>query len=167
MDISSKHLRMIFQRKLKASVLAIIFTLMLASQLAPLCQPTANNTPATTVECSGDCNICGCSPESRAANTCCCSKKRQLQAQLHEDREEDTPDCCKQKPVKKKTILACGCPCRNGQQIALSDGENSEVLPYHFREQFNITDAVTIFTDHTPRLTSRQSAPPDPPPRHA
>lgn len=165
MDISSKHTQKIFQRQLKAALLATIFSLMVVIQLVPVCQQTVPPPQAIPVECSGDCNLCGCSPQSRASNTCCCSKKKQQQTHVHEDGEDSSPDCCKQKPIKKKTIIACGCPCGNGKQAALSVGGTSEVLPYHFTEQFRITHTDTTYTSPTRRLTSRYIKPPVPPPR--
>ena len=165
MHILSIHTQKISSRRLVANVLTIMYMLMVLSPLASLLPPSASIAHAVTVECSGDCNICGCSLESRASNTCCCSKKRQLQAHIHEDDEDCTPDCCKKKSVAKKTVLACGCPCGNGKQAALSTGGTSEVLPYQFTELFSLPHTDTTFTNATRRLTSRYSAPPDPPPK--
>jgi hypothetical protein len=144
-----------------ALYLAIIF-----SPLAAFAIHSPDTAPATVRECSGDCNLCGCSPESRASNTCCCSnKKRQQQAHLHEDDQNSKPDCCKKKPVEKKTVIACGCPCGKGQQAALSVNGSSELLPYHFTEQLSIPHTDTTYINLTRRLTSRHGEPPDPPPK--
>jgi hypothetical protein len=143
-----------------AIYLAIIF-----SPLASFAMNSKTVAHALTGECSGDCNICGCSAESRASNTCCCSKKRQQQAHIHEDYEDGTADCCRKVPAKKKIIIACGCPCGKGKQAVLATSGTSEVLPYHFSELFNLPHTDTTFANSTQRLTSRHGDPPDPPPK--
>lgn len=120
---------------------------------------------AITGECSGDCSICGCSPEARANHTCCCAKKLQAQenSQAHKD-DADEPECCKKKHAKT-TVIRCGCPCGSGKQAALSIGGTSEVLPYQFTESFILPDTDTTFSNLPHRLTSRYGDPPDPPPK--
>jgi hypothetical protein len=141
----------------------VIYLVIALSPLTSLAMHSKVVAHAITGECSGDCDICGCSPESRASNTCCCSKKREQQAHAHND--ENTPDCCKKKPAEKKTIIACGCPCGEGKQTALSISETFEVLPYHFTESFIVPHTDTTFTDSPHRLTSRFGDPPDQPPK--
>jgi hypothetical protein len=140
-----------------------MYLLMVLSPLASLAMHSKAVSHAITGECSGDCDICGCSPENRASNTCCCSKKRRQQAQAYE--KENTPDCCKKKPVSKKAVIACGCPCGSGKPAALSASSSSEVLPFQFTEQLRLTHSDTTFANPTHRLTSRHGEPPDPPPR--
>ena len=143
-----------------ALYLAIIF-----GPLASFAMHSAGAAPVIIRECSGDCNLCGCSPESRASNTCCCSKKRQQQAHIHDDTEADEPECCKKERADKKTVIACGCPCGNGKQAAFTTGGTSEVLPFHFTETFSIPSSDTTFSNLTHRLKTRLVEPPDPPPK--
>jgi hypothetical protein len=56
--------------------------LIVMSPLAPLAMHSKVVAHAVTGECSGDCDICGCSLESRANHTCCCAKKKQHQASI-------------------------------------------------------------------------------------
>jgi hypothetical protein len=148
-----------------ATAMMVIYLVIALSPLTSLAMHSKVVAHAVAGECSGECDICGCSPESRASNTCCCSKKRQQQAHIHEEDQDNTPDCCKKKPVKKKTIIACGCPCGGEKQSALSVSDSTEVLPFHFTEQFSTPHTETTFTNPDNRLTSRHGDPPDPPPK--
>jgi hypothetical protein len=157
-------------RNLTAAIMAVLYVVILLSPLAPFAVHFAGTDRAIVRQCSGDCNICGCSPESRASHTCCCAKKRMLQnqAQLHDhnDGEDDEPECCKKERAEnKKTVIACGCPCGNGKQAALSVNGTSEILPFHFTETFTIPHSATLYSPLTHRLTSRLTEPPDPPPK--
>jgi hypothetical protein len=140
-----------------------MYLLMVVSPLASLAMHSKAVSHAITGECSGDCDICGCSPEGRASNTCCCSKKRRQQAQAYE--KENSPDCCKKKPVNKNAVIACGCPCGSGKPADLSASSSSELLPYYYTERLSIPHVETLFTNLSHRLASRHSEPPDPPPR--
>lgn len=155
------------KRSIMAASLMLIYLMILLGPLASLAMNSKTVAHAMTGECTGDCNLCGCSPESRASNTCCCSKKRQQRAHAHEDEDEEdgVADCCKKRPVQRKTVFACGCPCGGGKQGALTATEELEVIPLHFREQFNIPSTVTSFAHQQHRLISRHNEPPDPPPR--
>lgn len=165
MSYTSIHTVMHTFRHLLAAGMTALYLAVIFSPLAPFATHSTDATPMAIRECSGDCNLCGCSPESRASNTCCCSKKRQQQAHIHEDAETDEPECCKKERVEKKTVIACGCPCGNGKQDALSASGTSEVLPFHFTEQFSIPHSTTAYFSLIHHLTSRHGEPPDPPPK--
>jgi len=165
MSNSSGHNAIRPMRRMIAAILTVTYLLIASSPLASLAMHSKVVVHAVTGECSGDCDICGCSLESRASKTCCCSKKRQQQAHIHEDVEDVSPDCCKKVPAKTKTIIACGCPCGNAKQVALSASCTSEVVPFNFTECFNVPHTGTIFSKSTHRLTSRHGEPPDPPPK--
>jgi hypothetical protein len=145
--------------------MAALYLAVIFSPLASFALHSSGTTPVGIRECSGDCSLCGCSPESRASSTCCCSKKRQQETHAHEDDQDVTADCCKKKPVEKKTVIACGCPCGSGTQDTLSISSSSEVLPFNFTEKFTIPDTDTTFSNLTQHLTSRLAEPPDPPPK--
>jgi len=153
-------------RHIIAAGMAVMYLTIILGPLAPFAMSHAGTATAVIRECSGDCNLCGCSPESRASNTCCCAKKRQLQAHVHEDEDSDTPDCCKkERGGAKETVIACGCPCGNGKPTTLPTGSSSEVLPFHYSKQFNPPHTATSFSSLTQRLASRHGEPPDPPPK--
>jgi hypothetical protein len=156
------------RRYIASLLLATIYLLIIFSPLMPLAGHTKLLVHAASGECSGDCRIDGCSLERSAAQTCCCSKKRQVQARVHEDAERGSPDCCKKKPVEKKVVIAsCGCPCGSGKQNVLPISTSSEVLPFCFTEQLTIADTNTTFSTLIHRLTSRLGEPPDPPPQNS
>ena len=166
MNIQSRHISPHGYRRLIAVVLtavylAFVFTPLVSSALyLTIAAPTAIH------ECAGDCDLCGCSPESRASHSCCCAKKRQHLAQAHDDDGDEPAGCCgKKKPVEKKTTLACGFPCGNGKQPPLSIGGTSEVIPCHSTEQCNLQPTETRFPILEQRPTSRRGEPPDPPPK--
>ena len=165
MYIQSAHTAKSTLHHMIAAGMTALYLAIILIPLASFDMQSTNAAPVGIRECTGDCNLCGCSPESRASNTCCCSMKRQQQAQIHEDGEDSSPDCCKKKPVEKKTVIACCCPCGNGKQTALSASGTSELLPFHFTEQFSTPHADTHFPILTHRLTSRHGEPPDPPPK--
>jgi len=146
-------------------MLTVIYLMMALSPLAPLVMHSPVAALAVTGECSGDCDICGCSLESRSNHTCCCAKKRQQQAHLHEGDEDGTPQCCKKKPVAREIIIACGYPCGSGKTVAITASGTLEALPFHFTEQFSIPCTKTMYPLTGPRLISRHGEPPDPPPR--
>ena len=162
--ISTHSAKQLFRHLIAVGMVALYLAIIF-SPLASFAMHPTKEVAVTGRECSGDCNLCGCSPESRASNTCCCSKKKQQQAHAHEDNEGGTADYCKKKPVEKKTVISCGCPCGSGGQDALSASGSSEVLPFHFSESFSIPHTTTSFLSLTHRLTTRHGEPPDPPPR--
>jgi hypothetical protein len=153
-------------RQLIAAGMTVLYLAIIFSPLAAFAMHSATAAPAASRECSGDCNICGCSPESRASNTCCCSKKIAQQAHAHEDDRDGESDCCKKESVPHKpVIISCGCPCGSGKESALTTGSSSEVLLFHFSEKLSISHTNTSFFSFTHRLTSRHGEPPDPPPQ--
>jgi len=154
-------------RQIIAAGMTLFYLSLVFSPLVSFAMHGTKASITVTRECTGDCNLCGCSPESRASNTCCCSKKRQQQAHTHEDDEDGTADCCKKKPAEKKTVIACCCPCGGGKQTAMSSSSSFEVLPYHFTESLGIPHSVTSFSPLIHRLTTRLSEPPVPPPKLA
>jgi hypothetical protein len=153
------------KRSIIATMLTVIYLMI---SLSPFASFTMNSIKAgyiLTVECSGDCNTCGCPAESRANRSCCCSKKHQQKVVAHDDKHNG-PDCCKKAPAKKKTVIAsCGSPCGSGEQIALSAIDTSELIPVNFTEQFTLPQTDTTFINQTYQLLSRHDDPPDPPPK--
>jgi len=167
MSISPVHkvkqpLRFIIACSMAALYLAILF-----SPLASFAMHGMKTKAAIARECSGDCNLCGCSLESRTSNTCCCSKKRAQQAHIHQEDVESVPDCCKTKPAKKETVIACGCPCDKDEQNVLAANAASELLPFYFNEVIHIPHTDTSYFSSVQQLTNRLHEPPVPPPKPA
>jgi hypothetical protein len=157
-------------RRLTAAFMTAFYLLTLFSPLASFAMHGTKSAVMAVRECTGDCDLCGCSPASRTAHTCCCAKKRMQQNQVqlhdHDAAEDDVLECCKKERAEnRKTVIACGCPCGDGKPSALSTVNTSEVLPFHFREKLNVPSTDTAFFNPSQRLTSRHGEPPDPPPK--
>ncbi len=69
-------------RHITAYTLTLLYILITLTPLSPLALKSARIAHAVTGECSGDCDIDGCSLESRANHTCCCWQKKLKQAGL-------------------------------------------------------------------------------------
>lgn len=150
-------------RIISGALTAIYLTISLGP-LASFAMRAESMAHALTGACAGDCNICGCSAQSRAAHTCCCSRKQQ-QAELKEGGEGGLPDCCEKMPAERETVIAsCGCPCGSGNSLALWGIGRGELLPYYFTAQFVTQPSETRYPELSRVLTSRYPEPPDPPP---
>ncbi len=177
-------------RRIIAAGMTALYLLMVFSPLASFAMHGTESAAMGIRECVGDCDLCGCSPESRASQTCCCARKKQQQAHAHDDHQDGASDCCSTKPEQqarggehgddstpdccakesapqKQVIISCGCPCGNGKQSALTIAGSSEVLPFRFTEQLTIPATTTTYSNLTHRLTSRFGEPPDPPPQNS
>ena len=171
-----------FCRRQPALLLLAVYLLISLSPLAPLAMHTKAVAHAVTGECAGDCNICGCSPASRANQTCCCARKnRQAQHPELARVEADEPECCRkireeaaepdtrdQHPEQSSssvTVLKCGCPCDGGKPFSLSGIGFSELIPYvHECDSLPYAEA-SYHPPFNPSMASRHAEPPDPPPR--
>ena len=156
-------------RPLRTIVAAAMMVLYLFISLGPTLSPALQSKAvlhALTGECSGDCDICGCSAESRATHTCCCAKKAQLQTLAH--RSDEMPNCCKKLPSANQVVIAsCGCPCGSGKAIASSGSKVSEIFPFYFNTDLAVDFVKNDQASLVQHLISRHSEPPDPPPRQA
>jgi hypothetical protein len=153
-----------------ALVLTVAYMAIVVSPLATLTIGSRLFAHAVA-ECSGECSICGCSPERSAAKLCCCWKKKLIDEQEH--REGKASHCCKKKDAdtcstKKEgaaaPVISCGFPCGNQNQLVWN-GDGLDLLPYRFVQQ------SIAFHEDTPSPFRRKSppdcyeTPPDPPPR--
>jgi hypothetical protein len=59
-----------------------IYLLVILAPLAPAALHSSFVAHAMTGKCTGDCSICGCSPERSAARACCCWQKKLAEAKL-------------------------------------------------------------------------------------
>jgi hypothetical protein len=144
-------------------ILTVIYILIIMCPPAPLALISPEVAHALTGECSGNCDICGCSAEKQANHTCCCWMKKLK----HQHDHENVPDCCKKKKRHKMTMLSCNCPCGDNKLPALPGAEKTEIMPYRFTEGVVALYEDTLFSYHKKRLTDRRGDPPDPPPKVA
>jgi len=66
-------------RQVVTVAMAVIYLLIALSPLSTLAMQSKRIAHAVTGECSGDCEVCGCSVESMANHTCCCWRKKRQQ----------------------------------------------------------------------------------------
>ena len=152
-----------FPRHIIAPLLVVLYIAIAFSPLAPLAMRSATTVHSVIGECSGDCDLCGCSPESRASHTCCCRlNKLKNRHAGHEDRAENSHD---ETQHDGKPILSCNCPCGNGKLLALWGAEKFELLPVQFSREISSPMAGLLTHNFQPRMTTRHSEPPDPPPK--
>ena len=169
-------------------ILFAAYTLIAVSPLASLALKSPTLAHALTGQCSGDCDICGCSPERRAAHTCCCwmKKKQEQEARVHDSLHSSTlerkPDCCSGMAQEKATehccekqpdrdrgdapIIVYRCsPCGSGTAVLFPGTESYQHLPYLFSENLSGLSTSMLVHLHPGLLMSRYQEPPDPPPR--
>ncbi|MBI2353709.1 MAG: hypothetical protein HYV06_01555 [Deltaproteobacteria bacterium] len=151
-------------RNIIAAVLMAAYLAITVSPLAHLAVRPATGAQAVIAECSGDCDICGCSPELRATHTCCCWQKRMKEQHGHHDHEDCEAGSSKDRQPAK-TTLSCSCPCGSGKQLALWGAGKFELLPYRFSGEPSAPPESPLFHHFRPRLTTRHGDPPDPPPK--
>jgi len=153
-------------RRLIAITMMAIYLSISLSPLTSTILRSKTVVHALTGACTGDCDTCGCSLESRASKSCCCAKKKQQMADDH--RHDTLPDCCKKAPQQKSAvILSCGCPCGSGKAQLAGPGKVGEILPYYFTVALAPAWCESPLTRHNPSFHSRLSEPPDPPPRQS
>jgi len=158
--LEETHTLKLFSRPIVALILTVIYSLIIMSPLAPLALQSPRVAHAVTGECSGNCDICGCSAERRASHTCCCFLKKKLQ---HD--HKNVPDCCKKKKRSKMTMLSCNCPCGGNKMPGLAGSEKTEVMPYRFNDGIVSLAEIPLFSSTGKCLTDRHGDPPDPPPK--
>jgi hypothetical protein len=106
MSDPSAHTAKRSMRRMIAASLTVIYLVIALSPLAPFAMYSKVVAHAVTGECSGDCDICGCSLESRANHTCCCAKKKQMQAH---DAMSPTCEHCASKAATAPATVKGGC----------------------------------------------------------
>ncbi|BCS55338.1 hypothetical protein [Geobacter sp. SVR] len=172
----------LFRRHIIALGLAVIYLTITVSPLASVVMRSKTVAYAMTGECVGDCDICGCSPESRANKTCCCAIKKRMEQHRHtaeqhdssektaastdNDADKKTGKCCKKnKAGTKVTVLSCNCPCGKGKTLATGGAGKNELVPYRFAESISPPSDYGTYHITPQRLTSRHPEPPVPPPK--
>ncbi len=146
-------------RYIVAVLMGLTYVMLTLSPLAPLAMKSPRVAHAATGECSGNCDICGCSAERRASHTCCCWLKKMKQQQ-----HKENASCCKKKMPHRMAMISSSCPCGGNKHPFLPGAETSEHLPYRFVE-IVVMDYDTLLFSSGSRMSDRDSDPPDPPPK--
>jgi hypothetical protein len=161
-----------------ALILFAVYSLIALSPLASLALKSPALAHAINGECSGDCAICGCSPERSASRSCCCWIKRRME----QEPRPGIPPCClaggkkagdsaravntvKRGKVKKQlTVYRC-CPCGKEKPAISLGSETHPHLPYLFNGKLRILPGDASPKQFPSSLKSRHREPPDPPPK--
>jgi hypothetical protein len=145
-------------RNIIASILTAIYMMM---AIGPQVSLALKSTGSATVagECSGNCEICGCSTERRANHTCCCWEKK-----LRENRGHG---CCSadytgRMHCSKAPILSCGCPCGD---VKSSMARSDDQFFYRFSQIAPLRFADTLDFSYHGNVFEHYKEPPDPPPK--
>lgn len=146
-------------RYIVAVLMGLTYVMLTLSPLAPLAMKSPRVAHAVTGECSGNCNICGCSAERRASHTCCCWMKK-----MKHQHDTDNASCCKKKMPHRMAMISSCCPCGGDKHPFLPGAESSEHLPYRFVEVV-VMDYDTLLSTWGKRMSGRDFDPPDPPPK--
>lgn len=177
-------------RTMTSLLLAVIYLLITFSPLAPLAMQSKLVAHAVTGECTGRCEIDGCSPERSANHTCCCWQKKHAGSPGKSGSDRDTHlmppaagqkrgSCCAVRAYDTHENAADGsalpeqtgtattistAPCGNGTLFTLLHGDVNPHLPFIAVSAVPPPGCGTLYHTAPERLTSRDSDPPDPPP---
>lgn len=155
-----------FHRNIIAKILITICIVITIIPLAPLAMRSITMEHPASAECSGDCDVCGCSPGSRVSRTCCCwQKKLKNHKQAGHEHEDSEANNDENKRDDAETTLSCNCPCENGKLLALWVLENFESLPYQFNGGIYSPQEGLLSQSFHPHLKTRYCQPPKPPPK--
>ncbi len=146
-------------RHVTAFLLVVVYTMITMSPLAPLALRSPRVAHAAAGECSGNCEVCGCSAERRANHTCCCWMKK-----LKRQKNSGYTSCCKKRMRHRMTMISCNCPCGGNGQPFLPSSENSEHLPCRYSEVI-VMEYDTLLSASSCPMAYRDIDPPDPPPK--
>lgn len=170
-----------------ALMLFAVYTVIVVSPLAPLALKSPTLAHAITGQCSGNCDICGCSAERSAAKSCCCwmKKKRAEESQVKKSlrccsvkktdccssgaKESEGVHCAEKLPDGeqenlREVVYRC-CPCGKGSVTFFAGTGSYQHLPYLFRENLSALSESTLVNFHSDFFLSRYQEPPDPPPK--
>lgn len=179
-------------RYITSLLMTAIYLLMVFSPLAPLAMHSKRVAHVVTGECSGDCQIDGCSLEHSAAHACCCWQKKLKGTVAHADEHGMHQDvkikkggksCCAstqpaghdhdsssaatettRKETSKTTTISTA-PCGSSKLFALWGTGKMSHLPYLFSGGISVQLEGSFSPSIPDKLTSRSVEPPHPPPK--
>ena len=159
-------------RRPAAIIMLVVYLLVSLSPLSAFALCSKHISHAVTRQCAGDCSVCGCSLESRAAGTCCCARKKAMEAHAHAGEDDDEPECCRkargEETKKPAVVISCGCPCSNGKSTAVPGSSFSEIIPFAiFSARPADRQGTRCFASYDGRPLTRHVIPPVPPPEAA
>ncbi|MFZ4857646.1 MAG: hypothetical protein ACOYL3_14735 [Desulfuromonadaceae bacterium] len=165
-------------RRTIAGVMVLLYVMILITPFSVHSRYVAH---AITGECSGDCEIDGCSLESRSNHTCCCVMKKQQAAGAAkvtaggccaaggnpvEQNDNARKEYQSQKQNAKETVYRSGSSCGKGKlQILAASGFSELLLSLYDERITQPTYQERTYFISPQQMTSRYTEPPEPPPR--
>lgn len=147
-------------RNISASLLCILFTVIVMGPPVMRALQLPALTHAITGECSGDCTICGCSPERSANHTCCCWQKKSQ----HLQHDDDLPDCCKKiHGEEQRALTLLSQPCGSNKNL-ITWADSFDLLPLCTNRLLPRFDSKQYAAFYSPSRADWSGEPPDPPP---
>jgi len=165
-------------RKTRASILLTIYLVVSLSALVPLALSSPHIAHALTGECTGNCDIDGCSLEARRNHTCCCWQKK-----LRVMRNQTSPSCSAGQTTaspphctaegehphdngSSTPVYRCGDPCGKRSPLPFMLSPSQEITPPDIvNYTAHLTGGDLLLSSRCHPLFSRDREPPDPPPR--
>lgn len=168
-------------------LLFAVYTVIALSPLAPLALKSPTLAHAITGQCSGNCDICGCSAERRASKSCCCWMKKKRAEELRSRSSlrccsVEKTACCSSRAIEIKdvncsemppdetqenppeVVYRCS-PCGKGSVTFVAGAGSYQHLPYLFHENLSTPSASKLVNFYSEFFLSRYQEPPDPPPK--
>lgn len=158
-------------RHIIAYLLTVIFAMIILSPLAPLAMWSPSVASKITGECSGDCDICGCSLERRSTRTCCCWQKKFRLQEEEKENSQNVPPCCISKKSAAKKIqkkmfsFKSNCPCERGKIHAIFGSAKCPLITCLIVEIEPVYTESRMTSRPLLRMKERPGEPPDPPPK--
>lgn len=168
-------------------LLCAVYTVIVLSPLAPLALKSPVLAHAITGQCSGNCDICGCSAERKASKSCCCWMKKKRAEEVPprsplrccsvekpaccssgvKESEgvhsaEKMPDGAQERPPE--VFYRCS-PCGKGSVTIFAGTGSYQHLPSLFCDKLSTRSESTLVNFHSAFFLSRYQEPPDPPPK--
>jgi hypothetical protein len=138
----------------------LIYSAMAVSPLAAFAAKSDRSARAVIGECSGDCAVCGCSPERSASHTCCCWQKKLTS---HCNIEDHSAECGMETEPDTTVPVLSACPCGSNKMLPFWGENEYQLLPDQFTASLVLLEKP-LFSPEQERLISRNCEPPDQPP---
>ncbi|GAB4295906.1 MAG: hypothetical protein Fur0034_04770 [Desulfuromonadia bacterium] len=169
------------RRKISAGFLLTAYLLVILSTLAPLSLLSRHVAHAVTGECTGSCEIDGCSLEARRNHTCCCWQKKLRASRVkvvastpcsptdrdHAQRVTCSADSNLLEPGQSTMpVYRCGDRCGKGKLDSFLFPSTPEVVPPEIMTEISGPSWGDLrFHPFNHHLSSMEREPPEPPPR--
>jgi len=153
----------ILPKILLVSIQLLAITLLQMPMFLPLVEKVVTFHPRGT-NCYQDHQLCGCSPERIANNTCCCSKTAVSSRMAADHNEEDSMvSCCTHEQRSKTSHSLTMAPCGSKSPLFMASVQDCLHRQYVGKIK-SPSMGKNPFFEYPENLQTRYSDPPDRPP---